>query len=490
VTQSDHVDEQVGTADDPLLAETAKGAGWLGLGAGVVKSSQTLVLLILAALLEPSAMGILAIGALVLNVTSAITDLGSSTALVYWRGDAERAARSALTVALGFSLLLTGAAWAVAPWMSEVLNTGEVGVEVIRGLMLCLPFLSVAGISQELLRRDLAFKRRVLPDIVSALAGATVSVVLATSGHGVHSLVVGQLVQAVLVMILCWVMRPAVVPGWRRSDVAGLVAYGGHLAGANIVQLLMLNVDYVIVAHQLGSSALGVYSMAFRLAYMPFLLVGMVVAGAAFALLCRMEGPAVGRAVGKVGVALALVAVPLHVGMFLLAPQLELLGHKWDAGVPALRWLALYGLVLSALHLVVTALNAVSRTRDGLLLNLLHLVLLTGMLLVAAQRSVELVAVAQVLAVTAVLAVAVPLLRRRVEGLSAATVLPALGPVAVGAVLMTVVAVGLHAAMPWTVVSVPGLLLVGVLMVAAYVLPLWLARGRLTAVIDDLRSTT
>ncbi len=474
---------------DDVMGETARGAGWLGLGAGVVKASQTLVLLILAALLEPSALGILAIGALVLNVTSAVTDLGSSTALVYWRGDAERAARSALSVALGTSLVLTAGAWVVAPGLSTLLNTGAVGTDVIRGLMLCLPFLAVAGISQELLRRELAFRRRVLPDIASALAGATVSVVLAATGHGVMSLVAGQLVQAALVMVLCWAVRPPVVPGWSRTDVAGLVAYGGHLAAANIVGLLMLNVDYVIVAHQLGAEPLGVYSMAFRLAYMPFLVVGMVVAGAAFAVLCRLEGPAVGRALGQVGVALALVAVPLHLGMLLLAPQLTLLGDQWAPGVPALRWLALYGLVLTALHLLITVLNAVSRTRDGFLLTLLHLVVLTTMLLLWSREGVEVVALVQLLAVASVTGVAALVVRRRVRGVRSADVGRALPPLLLGALFMTVVGVGGHALLPWSVVSVPGLLLVGVLMVAAYVLPLWIARDRLAPVVTDLRRT-
>ncbi|GAA1744462.1 oligosaccharide flippase family protein [Aeromicrobium alkaliterrae] len=471
-----------------MLAEAAKGAGWLGLGAGVVKASQTLVLLILAAILAPSALGVLAIGALVLNVTSAITDLGSSTALVYWRGDVDRAARSALSVALGSSLVLTTAVWFVAPPLASVLNTGPDGASVIRGLMLCLPFLSVAGVSQELLRRDLAFKRRVFPDIISAIVGATVSVVLAASGLGVHSLVIGQLVQAVLVMLLCWAMRPPVVPGWRRSDVSGLVAYGGSLAGANIVQLLMLNVDYVIVAHQLGADALGVYSMAFRLAYMPFLVVGMVVAGAAFAFLCRLEGAAVGRAVGQVLVALSVIAIPLHLGMLLLAPQLTLLGEQWAPGVPVLRWLALYGLALTGLHLLITALNAVSRTRDGLLLNLLHLALLTGLLVTLTGRGVELVAVSQLVAVLLSAVVAGFVVRRRIDGIDVVRILVILRPVLLGAAAMTATALVAHALLPWSVVSVPGLLLVGVLMVAAYALPLWTSRRRFVSLVTELRS--
>ncbi|MBM9459508.1 oligosaccharide flippase family protein [Nocardioides sp. zg-536] len=445
-----------------------RGAGWLGLGAGVVKAVQTVVLLLLAALLAPSAIGVLAIGALVLNVTTALTDLGSSTALVHWRGDAERAARSALSLAVGLAVAITAAMWFAAPAVAHVLNAGELGSDVLRGLMLCLPMYAVAGVSQELLRRELAFKRRVLPDIVGALSGGVLSVTLALLGHGAMSLVIGQLVQAALVMVLCWAMRPAVRPGWRGSDVAALISYGGHLAGANLLTLLMLNVDYLVVAHELGAFSLGVYSMAFRLAYMPYLLVAVVIAGAAFAHLCRLRGAAVGAAVGEVAARMTVLLVPLYLGVVLLAPQLELLGAQWAAGVRPLRWLAVYGLVLSLLHLGLIALNAVGRTRDSFWLGGLHLALLTALLVTFVGRGVEAVAVAQVVAGLATLLVTLPVLARRIQGLDPRRWLGATRAVLAGAAAMTTVVLLAEALLPWTRVSYPGLALVGSAAVTTY----------------------
>ena len=459
----------------PAMTSVVSGAGWLGLGAGTVKAAQTVVLLILAILLEPSAIGVIAVGSLVLNVTTALTDLGSSTALVHWRGErreVERAARTALSVALGGSLLLTALVWVLAPGLSTLLQTGDAGTGVIRGLMLCLPFTAVAGVSKELLRRDLAFRRRVVPDIAGALVGAVVSVSLAAGGAGVASLVVGQLVQAVLVMVLCWRMRPVVRLGWSRTDLGDLLSYGGHLAGANIAMLLMLNVDYLIVAHQLGASAVGVYSMAFRLAYMPYLLVGMVIAGAAFAHLCRLTGPALGSAVVDTAVVLLRIVTPLYLGIWLLAPQLELLGHQWAPGVPALRWLAGYGLLLSALHVCEVALNAAGRTRDSLLLNGLHLVLLTVLLTLWVRQGVTYAAVAQVVAAAVVLLVAAVAMSYRIAGVAWADLVRRVVPSALGALVMAVVAIGAHVVWPGSRVSAIGLVVVGSASLAAYLVVL------------------
>lgn len=464
------------------------GAGWLGLGAGTVKMAQTAVLLVLAAILAPSALGILAIGALILNASNAITSLGSSTALVYWRDDAERAARSALTIALGLALVLTSSFWLLAPWLSNELDGGPLGSGVIRGLMLCLPFYSVSGVSGELLRRKLAFRRRVTPDIISSLVGASVSVVLAIEGHGVYSLVIGQFVQAVLAMLLFWMMRPPVFPGWNRVDASGLIAYGGNLAGGNILQLLMLNVDYIIIARVLGSTSLGEYSMAFRLAYMPYLLVAVVMTGAAFPHLCRLRGTALGEAMGRLNVALLTVMVPLCLGMVLLAPQLELLGHKWAPAVPALRWLAAYSLLLGMIQLARVQLNSVGRTRDTLIINLTHLILLMSLLLVWAQRGVAFVSIMHVVAAIAVVMFALILLRRNIRGFDWKSMMAGLVPVAGGAALMVVVVLSAQELMPWTRVSVSGLLIVGTLAVAAYALPVQLfTRGGIRAAIGTVQ---
>ncbi len=463
---------------------SVQGAGWLGLGAGIVKTSQTVVLLVLAALLAPSALGILAIGALVLNVTSAITDLGASTALVYWRGNAERAARSALTLALALSVVLTSLMWLLAPLLSNALNAGDDGTGVIRGLMLCLPFLAVAGVSQELLRRALLFKRRVMPDIAGALGGTVVSIVLASTGHGVYSLVIGQLVQAALVMTLCWVAYPPVRPGWSQRDAVGLISYGGHLAGANILQLLMLNLDYLIVARVLGTHPLGVYSMAFRLAYMPYLLIAVVICGAAFAHLCRLRGPDLGSAVAEVGVTLLTLVLPLYLGIMLLAPHLELLGTKWAPGVQPLRWLAVYGLILSIVQLTLVTLNSISRTRDTMLLNLLHVALLAVLLGWWARFGVTMVAVAQVVAALVMLGAAVAILRRNVTGMVLRPYAGRLAMVGLGAAAMVTTALSLQSAFPSSRVSVWGLLLVGSLSLAAYLVPVMLRRETL----DSLRS--
>ena len=462
-------DEQPDEQQDGMARRAARGAGWLGLGAALVKGSQTAVLLVLAALLAPSALGLVAIGTLMANIGVALGDLGTNMALVYWRGDVRRAARSAVTVSLAINLAITAVLWFAAPWLTAALHAEAQGVWVIRGLVSVLPCLGVATTTLELLRRRLSFVRRIIPDVVSAAIGSAVSIVLAVQGHGVSSLVVGQIVQGVLTLLLSWVVGGIIWPGWCWPDVQILVRYGGSLTGANLLQLLLVNVDYLIVARVLGETRLGQYSLAFRLAYLPYINVAFVIAGAAFPYLCRKADGAVDRALEDIMTAAAIVIVPLCLGVAVFADELELLGAKWAPAVPAVRWLALYALGLSFGQLLQTALSAAGRPRTTMYLKLLHLLTLALLLMLLAHFGVTLVAVGQVLAVLVATGAAFAVARRQLPGMSLGRMSASLGPVCSAAACMGLVVVTVHAAFPASVLNVAATAALAVVAAATYV---------------------
>lgn len=466
------------TLDDPALTGSASssdrtrravdGAGWLGLGAVVAKTSQTIVLLVFAALLAPSSFGLISLAAVLLNLTVVVAGLGTSTALVQMRGDAERAARTALTLALALGLALVAVVWVTAPAVADTLNLGGQGAEVLRGVVLCLPLAAASGVSAELLRRALEFRRRVVPDIVGNLVGAAVTILALVAGAGVHAFVIGQLTQAVLILVLFWLLRRPVLPGWSGTDARALLAFGGSLAGSSVLTIVVLNVDYILIANRLGAHEMGVYSMAFRLAYLPYLLIAMVIGGAAFAHLSRMRGPAVGRAAVDAALLMHALVVPLYTAILVLAPHLEVLGAAWAPAVPALRWLAGYGLLLSALEILQVALKSVGRTADILVLTALHLVLLFGLLWAYVDRGVTAAAICQVVAGAITVGGGALAVSRRVQGIDVALLLRDLWPVAAGAAALAVTAVGVQWALPTGPASPVGLLVAGSTSLAAY----------------------
>jgi O-antigen/teichoic acid export membrane protein/aminoglycoside phosphotransferase (APT) family kinase protein len=463
----------VAAEPDAEASRTARGALWLATNGVVVKTSQTLVLLTLAAMLAPSALGLVALGTLVANVSMVVASLGTASALVYWRGDVQRAARTAVTIGLGMGLVLAALLWFAAPWLAGAFRVDDGGAAVIRGLTVTLPCLAVAAVTGELLRRRLAFARRILPDTVSSIVGAVVAVVLAAEGHGVMALVVGQVVQATLTMVLSWAVHPPVLPGWNREDARGLLSYGGPYAGANLLELVQLNVDYLIVSRVLGGEALGQYSLAFRLAFMPYLMIVVVTTGAAFPYLCRQRGAELGGAAVTVMRATLTLIAPICIGLALFADDLVLLGDKWSPGVPVVAWLALYAVLLSVVQLVQTSLNAAGRPGLSLLLRLGHLLVLSATLLAVVDRGITAVAVGQVVAASLMAAVALVLARLRVTGFSLRRLVASLRPGVLAAGVMAVVVLLARPLLDPHPPSLIGLVLVGGLGVLAFVATVW-----------------
>ena len=472
-------------------SRTARGALWLATSSIVVKTSQTVVLLTLAAVLAPSALGLVALGTLVANISVVLTSMGTASALVYWRGDVLRAARTATTFALGMGIMMASLLWVSAPYLASTLRADDGGAAVIRGLTVTLPFLAVAAVTNELLRRELRFLRRIIPDSVSSLVGAVVAILLVFNGYGVMALVIGQIVQGTLTLILCWVVHPPVLPGWNRQDARGLLSYGGPYAGANLLELVQLNVDYVIVARVLGSMLLGQYSLSFRLAYMPYLMIVVVCAGAAFPYLCRRRGTDLGRSATFVMTGTLTLLVPACMGLLLFAGDLELLGAKWAPGVPVVAWLAVYAVLLSFGHLVQTSLNAAGRPAVSMGLRLFHLVLLLLTLSVVARHGIVAVAVGQVGVAAAVCLTALLLARRHVAGFSARRLGRSLRPTLAGVAVMVVLVLSVRQATGLTPPSLPGLLLVGGVGVLGYAATVWLLdRDNLKEAANLLRRTS
>lgn len=396
-----------------LRTRVARGSLWIGLGSLVSKGGLSLVLLVLAAVLTPRELGILAIGTLVVSLAMAVQDLGLGDALVYHKGDPDKAARTVLTLMLAGGAVSTAAVVLGAGWIAGFFSEPDAR-PVIVGLAGVL-LLTVAALTPiALMTRRLQFGRRAVPLTVPGLLGGLLTVVLALNGVGVASLVVGQLVGAVATVGLAYAVGPRVRPGWSTAEARELLGYSLPLLGAGAANLAQLNVDYVLVGRLLSTTALGVYSLAFRLAILPYLGFVQVVNGAAYPLYCRLDDPReLQQAFRRILGIVLLGTVALTTGLFVFAPSVVLLGDKWAPAVPVLRGLAVFTFCYCVSQSIGVCLKALGRTDRLLHGSLLHLVLLTGGLLaVLPSGGLPAVGAVQAGAAAVVLAVSVYWLRR------------------------------------------------------------------------------
>ena len=327
-----------------------RSSGWVALSWGGRNLLSMLALLVLVRLLEPSAFGLFAVASTIVLVLQAVQESGVGSALIYKRGDLDRAASSAFVFSAAAGAVFALALFAAAPLVA--LGFGIPGAtNVVRAMSLLVLIRGFSVGPGALLERDMDFRSRTKGELGAGFAQVAASIGLALAGFGVWSLVAGQVLAAVVQTVVFWrsvTWRPRLrLVDW--GILRELMRYGRYISAGNLVGIVNKMVDSLVVGRVLGAGALGLYTVIFRLADLPTSVIGYVVGRVMFPAYAQLrdEPEAFRRAFVQTLQRVALFALPIAVGLFVAAQPLvlTLLGRDWLPGVPALRILAVYTVV-------------------------------------------------------------------------------------------------------------------------------------------------
>ena len=228
--------------------------------------------------LGPSLRGTLAIAVLVPGVLQVVCALGAPLACVYLAGRGEvgvrelsRAATQLALIgsALGFCLAaaigVSGGAFVAGPSPAETALATS-------ALPFALFSASLIGILRGTGRNRAAAGVDLLQGSISA-AGAALAVLLHRGVPGVLAgIVLGPVVAAATAFILLRPVGATLDPRCGRAMRTRVMRYGVRADVGNVMHLVSFRFDAVLVNAYVGSAALGVYSVATRMAEMLFVL--------------------------------------------------------------------------------------------------------------------------------------------------------------------------------------------------------------------------
>ena len=317
-------------------------------------------------LLQVEEFGVMAFGLLIVRSLELVRAMGVREALIVRERADERATDTSFVLALASGLLLYGALYTLAPWISLLPGTTNSAtlIELVRLLGLVLIIQSLGAIPNALLDKELEFKKRLYADGASTVAYAGTAVLMAILGWGVWSLVWARLVASAAGSFSAWLLA-----GWwprfrfSWTTACELLGYGRFIAASSIASFAVTNLDDVLLVRLTGTETLGFYSRAYLLATLPRTFVTHIVNRVAFPAYAKLaDNP--GQLVDLYRQLLrtvAFVTLPLTCATVLLGRQFTLgcLGEKWEPMVPLLMLLAVYGFVRSFVGTSAPVLNAV-----------------------------------------------------------------------------------------------------------------------------------
>ncbi|MDF0530675.1 oligosaccharide flippase family protein [Tsukamurella sp. 8F] len=390
---------------ETLTKRAASGALWLGLTNVCSKGMQMVVTVVLAATLTQADLGRVTVAVALVNVSQVIQSMGVFDVLARTDRDPKRMAGTVMSISVAVGALVAFVAVVFSHRVASLLGAPD-AAGLVALTALSLPFTAVGGVQMAVMHRTLDFRRRVLPDAGSAIIGGIVTVVLAVTGAGPYSLALGLLTTAVLQPILGMFVGVRIVPAWDPAAAGEALRWVRVVGPAAVAGILLVNIDYPTVAHVLGADALGVYSLAFRIAWIPYIMGAVVLGAVAFPVYTHMirdgrrdELPGASAMFTR---AVIVGVCGMYVLIALLAHRVVVLNPRWVDAEPVLLVLCGYGIAISLLHTWYETAMAAGQARWYLVLELVRLVLLAGGLLALTRFGVVWAAVAQ-LAAAAVL---------------------------------------------------------------------------------------
>jgi O-antigen/teichoic acid export membrane protein len=433
-----------------MRGRTARAAGWAFVATAGTRLVTLLSLVIVARLLSPADFGLLAFALVYITYAETIGDLGTSAALIYWKDRREDAAQVTFVVNLVMGVLWCALTLLLAPAIAGFFNNPE-AAPIIGTLAFSFPIKYAGNTHDALAQKDLRFRARAVPELGMALTKAGVSIALAVAGFGPWSLVWGQLAGQLVWTVLAWS-----VVSWRPriSLVPGLAApmlrYGRGIIGVNIISAVVHHADLAVVGRLLGTTALGLYQVAYKVPEATIIVLTWVISRVLFPAFSRLESIAeLRRSYFQALRYVSFITVPLAAGLFLTAEPLltVVFGEQWRGAGNILRWLAIYAGIRSISTPSGDVLKASGHSSMLARIALLKAAIVVPALILGARYGVEGVAIA-LAASTALTFVIQLFIVRSVLGFELLGVARAVGPSALAGAVMIVATLALQRLTP------------------------------------------
>lgn len=381
-----------------------RGALWSIATTAMLKLASLLTTAVIAHILDPRDFGVYAVALTAFGIITAIGEFGLGLCLIRADLDIDSLAPTMVTVAVTTNAIQAAVMVVFARPIAEALGS-VAAAGPIRVLAIAMLLTGIFAVPGAQLIRDFKQDKIFLANLIGFLPSTAVLILLAISGSGAMAfawaMVVGTAVSGCV--MLASVPRHY-RPGFSRSAVNVLVKFGFPLAGANIVNYVLLNGDYAVVGHLAGAVALGAYVLAFNAASWPSSLLGFMVNNVSMPAFSRVKDDAdrLKNAVAKALRAISLVVMPMSALTIALARPLvlTLYGPKWTASVQPLSILAFYGAVSIICVLFANILAGLGRAKFILIVQLVWLAaLIPGMVLGVRHNGIIGAAIAHVIVI-------------------------------------------------------------------------------------------
>lgn len=334
-----------------LKKKVFAGAKWVTAGNIFRQLLQIVSLLVLARLLTPNDFGLFAILMIFVSFMQMFADMGTGAALIHIKNPSERLLSSVFyfNVFVGFLLC---AIMIIASGSLSVFFEKPQLKELLQIVSVIFIIASFVIVQKTLFDKELDFKYITLIESFSALLGLLIGIVSAIQGMGIYSLLNQILATNIIRALLIWLYsdwRP--ILHFALEDIKHIWEFTRNLSLFNVLSYFERNADNFLIGKFLGSPALGIYSVAYRIMLYPIQNVSMTLMRILFPAFAQIQddNEKFQKAYLRVIFFIALISFPIMIGLMATSDIFVrvLFGDKWKGLDLLLIILAPIGMIQS-----------------------------------------------------------------------------------------------------------------------------------------------
>lgn len=252
-----------------LKQKTISGVGWNSAGNVARQVLQIIIMVVMARFLSPDDFGVYAILMIFVSFVQILGSMGTVQVIVHMDKPNQRMLSSIFffNIAIGVFLfaILYFLAWPLAAFFD---NPDLTHLLQIIGATFIISAFSL--VQNALLEKNMLFKKVVTFETAALAIGSFAGIVAAVAGMGVYSLIILSLSNATLLTMELWFNSH-----WRPSfqfsfdDIKRVWNYTINLTSFTIINYFARNADNFLIGKFIGSSALGIYSVAYKIMLYP-----------------------------------------------------------------------------------------------------------------------------------------------------------------------------------------------------------------------------
>jgi O-antigen/teichoic acid export membrane protein len=343
---------------------------------------QFLQIIILARLLVPADFGLMAVIGAVLAVVLLFSDLGLSRALIHYPTPSREVLSSLYWFNVGLSVGLMVGLMALAAVLASAYREPLLTPVLILA-SLTVPLSALGQQFRVLAEKDFLFAALARVEMIAALIGFAVAVLVASLGGGVFALISGLLATNLVSSFLAFQFlarehRPTL--HFRVAEAKPYLKFGGYLIGENVASTVRMQADIFIGGLIVGPGAMGVYALprdlSLRIANS---LVNPIVTRIGFPLMARLQDSrhSLKSVYMQTLRMTASVNFPIYLALATFSEEAVglLLGSQWQHAGFYLRIFAVWGLIRSVGNPIGSLLYATGQVRLAFWWNIALLIL-------------------------------------------------------------------------------------------------------------------